>query len=79
MRKSGYAGFSSVEEVVQVVSGMSNQVDEAERLLVETLELLGWGSWMELHGFIELALLYDLRGNYAGVQEILQRMSRLGP
>jgi LuxR family maltose regulon positive regulatory protein len=56
-----------------------NQLEEAERLLVKTLELLGWGSWMELHGFIELARLYDLRGNEAGLQEILQRMSRLGP
>jgi len=56
-----------------------NQFEEAERLLVKTLELLGWGSWMELHGFIELARLYDLRGNKAGAEEILQRMSRLGP
>jgi hypothetical protein len=56
-----------------------NQIEEAERLLVKTLELLGWGSWMELHGFIELVRLYDVRGNDAGVKEILQRMSRLGP
>ena len=55
-----------------------NQIENAEHLLVKTLELLGWGSWMELHGFIELASLYDRRGNDAGVQEILQRMSRLG-
>jgi LuxR family transcriptional regulator, maltose regulon positive regulatory protein len=55
-----------------------NQIEEAERLLVKTLELLGWGSWMELHGFIELARLYDRRGNEAGLQEILQRMNRLG-
>jgi len=56
-----------------------NQIEEAERLLVKTLELLGWGSWMELHGFIELARLHYLEGNETGVQEILQRMSRLGP
>jgi len=56
-----------------------NQVEEAERLLVKTLELPGWGSWMELHGFIELARLRHLCGNDAGAQEILQRMSRLGP
>jgi LuxR family transcriptional regulator, maltose regulon positive regulatory protein len=55
-----------------------NQLEEAERLLVKSLELLGWGSWMELHGFIELARLHDLRDNDAGAQEILQRMSRLG-
>jgi ATP/maltotriose-dependent transcriptional regulator MalT len=34
---------------------------------------------MELHGFIELARLRHMRRNDAGVQEILQRMSRLGP
>lgn len=56
-----------------------NQLEEAEQLLVKTLELLGWGSWMELHGFIELARLRRQRGNNAGVHEILQRMSRLGP
>jgi ATP/maltotriose-dependent transcriptional regulator MalT len=56
-----------------------NQMEDAERLLVKTLELLGWGSWMELHGFIELARLRFVRGNDAGVREILQRMSRLGP
>lgn len=56
-----------------------NQIEEAERLLVKTLELLGWGSWMELHGFVELARLRHAQGNEAGVKEILQRMSRLGP
>jgi LuxR family maltose regulon positive regulatory protein len=56
-----------------------SQFEEAERLLVRTLELLGWGSWMELHGFIELARLRHLRGDQAGSQDILQRMSRMGP
>lgn len=56
-----------------------NQIEAAECLLVKTLELLGWGSWMELHGFIELARLRSQQGNEAGVREILQRMSRLGP
>jgi LuxR family maltose regulon positive regulatory protein len=56
-----------------------NQFEEAERLLVKTLELLGWGSWMELHGFVELGRLRHTLGNDAGVQEILQRMARLGP
>jgi LuxR family maltose regulon positive regulatory protein len=56
-----------------------SQMEAAERLLVKTLELLGWGSWMELHGFVELARLRHLQGNEAGVREILQRMSRLGP
>lgn len=56
-----------------------NEIDEAERLLVKTLELLGWGSWMELHGFVELARLLHTQGNETGVKEILQRMSRLGP
>lgn len=56
-----------------------SQFEEAERLLVKTLELLGWGSWMELHGFIILARLRHLRGNESGARDTLQRMSRLGP
>jgi LuxR family maltose regulon positive regulatory protein len=56
-----------------------DQIEEAERLLVKTLELLGWGSWMELHGFVELARLRHLQENDAGAKEILHRMSRLGP
>jgi ATP/maltotriose-dependent transcriptional regulator MalT len=55
------------------------QLEEADRLLVETLELLGWGSWMELHGFIELARLRHALGKETQAQEILQRMNRLGP
>ena len=55
-----------------------NQLEEAERLLIKTLELLGWGSWMELLGFIALARLRFIRGNYDGAQETLQRMTRLG-
>ncbi len=43
-----------------------NQIEEAERLLVKTLEQLGWGSWMELHGFIELAQLRHRQRNGAG-------------
>jgi LuxR family maltose regulon positive regulatory protein len=56
-----------------------NRLEEAERLLVQTLNLIGWASWMELHGFMELARLYELLGNEAGVEEVFQRMSRLGP
>ena len=56
-----------------------NQFEEAEHVLVKALELPGWGSWMELHGFVELARLRYQCGNDIGVQEILQRMSRLGP
>jgi LuxR family transcriptional regulator, maltose regulon positive regulatory protein len=69
-------GLDIVESLLLLDRG---QLDEAESLLVRTLELLGWASWMELHGFIVLAHLRHLRGNDAGVQETLQRMSRLGP
>jgi LuxR family maltose regulon positive regulatory protein len=55
------------------------QIEEAENLLVKSLELLGWGSWMELHGFIELARLRQAFGNERGAQEVLLRMHRLGP
>ena len=54
-----------------------NQLDDAERLLVQALELLGWASWMELHGFIALAHLRFLRGNTTGAQDTLQRMTPL--
>ncbi len=56
-----------------------NQLDEAEHLLDQALGLLGWASWMELHGFIILAHLHHLRGNTPGVLETLRRMSRRGP
>lgn len=55
------------------------QFEQAERLLVRTLDVLGWASWMELHGFIILARLRYLRGNYPGVEETLSRMETLGP
>ncbi len=55
------------------------QLEDAERLLVQKLESLGWASWMELHGFIELARLYERQGKDSSAQEITQRMSRLGP
>jgi LuxR family maltose regulon positive regulatory protein len=67
-------------EVVQSILLLErHEIEEADRLLVRALEMLGWGSWMELHGFIELARLRHMQRNDAGVQEILQRMSRLGP
>jgi LuxR family transcriptional regulator, maltose regulon positive regulatory protein len=53
--------------------------DEAERLLVQALEIVGWGTWMELHGFILLARLRHLRGDHAGVEEVFRRMENLGP
>lgn len=56
-----------------------NQFEEAERLFTQSLDMLGWGSWMELHGFIELARLQFMRGNYDGARETLHRMGRLGP
>jgi ATP/maltotriose-dependent transcriptional regulator MalT len=76
-------------EVVPAIRGLDivqgiillerNQLEEAEHLLIKTLELLGWGSWMELHGFVELARLRHAQGNDVGAQETLQRMRRLGP
>ena len=69
-------GLDVVQSILLIERG---QNEEAERLLVRTLEQLGWGSWMELHGFIELAHLRHRQGNSAGAQEILMRMSRLGP
>ncbi|HEU0295309.1 MAG TPA: LuxR C-terminal-related transcriptional regulator [Anaerolineales bacterium] len=56
-----------------------NQLEESERLFVRALELLGWASWIELHGFIMLARLRYLRGDTTGLQETLERMSRMGP
>jgi len=56
-----------------------NQMEEAERLFVRALQLLGWASWIELHGFLLLARLHHLQDNDVGVQETLQRMSKMGP
>jgi LuxR family maltose regulon positive regulatory protein len=56
-----------------------NQLDAAEALLAQSLDLLGWASWMELHGFIVLAHVRRWRGNLSGARETLQRMSRMGP
>lgn len=65
--------------VLSLILMERNQLDDAERLLVQSLELLGWASWMELHGFIVLAQLRYLRGNYSEAQDTLRRMARLGP
>jgi ATP/maltotriose-dependent transcriptional regulator MalT len=56
-----------------------SQLEEAERLFARALQTLGWASWIELHGFLLLARLYHLQSNEVGVQETLQRMSKLGP
>ncbi|MGE5378229.1 MAG: LuxR C-terminal-related transcriptional regulator [Bacteroidota bacterium] len=69
-------GLDVVQSLILLERG---QIGEAERLLVRALELMGWGSWMELHGFVELARLRHRQGNEAGALEILQRMRRLGP
>ena len=86
--RSGVNGGQTVAEIpaargLDVVRAMllleRGQLAEAESLLIETLELLGWGSWMELHGFIELARLRFAQGDESGAQEVLQRMIPLGP
>ncbi len=56
-----------------------NQVDEAEHLLVQALDLPGWASWMELLGWITLARLRYLRGDRDGANETLHRMAKMGP
>jgi LuxR family transcriptional regulator, maltose regulon positive regulatory protein len=56
-----------------------NQVEDARQLLVRTVDIPGWASWMELHGFIELARLYHSRGDHEAAQEVLERMIRQGP
>jgi LuxR family maltose regulon positive regulatory protein len=56
-----------------------NQLAEAEYLLVQALDLLGWASWMELHGFIILAHVRNMQGNVEGALETLHRMARRGP
>ena len=69
-------GLDIVQSLILLERG---QVEAAERLIVQSLDLLGWGSWMELFGFIELARLRHAMGNEAGTREVLQRMNRLGP
>lgn len=68
-----------LDVVLSILLLERGQFDEAERLLVQTLELPGWASWMELLGFIALARLRFLRGDAAGAEETLLRMAKLGP
>jgi DNA-binding CsgD family transcriptional regulator len=56
-----------------------SQLEEAERLFSQALQVLGWASWIELHGFLLLARLHHLQDHEFGVQETLQRMSKMGP
>jgi LuxR family maltose regulon positive regulatory protein len=56
-----------------------NQLEAAERLFAQALQVLGWASWIELHGFLLLARVHHLQDNEFGVQETLQRMSKMGP
>ena len=58
-------GLDVVESILMLERG---QIEDAELLLVKSLELPGWGSWMELHGFIELARLRHALGNESGAQ-----------
>jgi LuxR family maltose regulon positive regulatory protein len=69
-------GLDIVQSFILLERG---QLEDAERLLVQKLESLGWASWMELHGFIELARLYETQGKETRLKGITQRMSRLGP
>jgi LuxR family maltose regulon positive regulatory protein len=68
---------------LDIVQGMilleRGQVEEAEHIFFQSLDTLGWGSWMELLGFVELAQSQNLRGDDAGAQETLHRMTLLGP
>jgi LuxR family transcriptional regulator, maltose regulon positive regulatory protein len=65
--------------VLSLILWERGQMDEAEQTLTQALALLGWASWMELHGFIILAHLLHQRGNAIGAQETLKRMARRGP
>jgi LuxR family maltose regulon positive regulatory protein len=56
-----------------------NSFDEAERLLTQALEVLGWASWMELLGFLLLARLRAWRGDLPGAEDVVHRMENLGP
>ncbi len=68
-------GLDIVESLIFLERG---KFDEAENLLIHSLETQGWGSWMELHGFVELAQMRFRRGNVSGANEILLRMAKLG-
>jgi LuxR family maltose regulon positive regulatory protein len=69
-------GLDIVQGIILLERG---QLDEAEDLFVQALDMLGWGSWMELHGFYELAKLQFSRRDYVGAEATLQRMLQLGP
>ncbi len=65
--------------VLSLLLSERNLLEQAEQRLIRALSLLGWASWMELHGFIILVHLLHRRGNTAGAEEVLKRMSGRGP
>jgi LuxR family maltose regulon positive regulatory protein len=69
-------GLDIVQGIILLERG---QIEEAEHIFLQSLDTLGWGSWMELLGFVELAQSQNLRGDDAGAQETLHRMTLLGP
>ncbi len=69
-------GLDMVLSILLVERG---QVEAAEQLLVQALDLPSGASWMEILGFISLARLRFLRGDRDGADEILRRMANMGP
>lgn len=69
-------GLDIVLSILMVERG---RFAEAETLLAQALDLPGWGSWMELLGYLGLVRLRCLRGDFTGAEDALHRMLSLGP
>lgn len=66
--------------VVQAMMRLEqNQLEPAEELLEQALDLTGWASWVELWAFASLVRLRQAQGDPAGALQTLERMEKMGP
>lgn len=56
-----------------------NDLEQAERLLTVSTNLVGWATWVELIAYAYLVRLWEIRENEEKVLETLSRMEKLGP
>jgi LuxR family maltose regulon positive regulatory protein len=56
-----------------------NELEEADRLLSLGANMTGWAPWVELIGYASLVRLWELRGEPAKVQAVIDRMEKMGP
>lgn len=74
--------LTAARGVEAALSGLlleQNDLAGAEQALARSLDVRGWGSWMEVIGYANQARLCEFRRDSAGVWAALGRMEKLGP